>query len=189
MEGGEDYLKFWHVVRSLFQTQNNPLTFLIAGTNPRCVEVATVNGADNPIFSQFKPIYIPGFEIDQTKQMVSTLGRYMGISFEEDVYTYLTRDYGGHPFLIRQICSYINSTLKKSGAHVVVDRSFYQQCCAEFNAEIGFKYCDMVIGVLNDHYRDEYTMLTYLADGRKNDFEELAESDPSYVRHLLGYGV
>ncbi|MET3393752.1 hypothetical protein ABIC33_004420 [Variovorax sp. 1140] len=187
--GGEDYLKFWHVIRSLFQKPENPLTFIVSGTNPRCIESPTVNGVDNPIFSQFKPIYIPGFEIEETKKMVATLGRYMGLAFDEDVFTYLTRDFGGHPFLIRQICSYINSSLKKSGFTGAVDRAFYLQCRDEFNSESGFRYCDMVIGVLSEHYPDEYTMLSYLAGGQDSDFEELAESDLSYVQHLLGYGV
>lgn len=186
---GEDYLKFWHVIRSLFQKSENPLTFIVSGTNPKCIESPTVNGIDNPIFSQFKPVYIPGFEIEETKKMVATLGRYMGLAFEEDVYTYLTRDFGGHPFLIRQVCSYINTALKKSGYIGSVDRAFYQQCKAEFNSESGFKYCDMVIGVLNEHYPDEYAMLSYLASERNSDFEELAEGEPSYVQHLLGYGV
>lgn len=83
--GGEDYLKFWHVIRSLFQKPENPLTFIISGTNPRCIESPIVNGIDNPIFSQFKPVYVPGFEIDETKKMVATLGRYMGLSFDEDI--------------------------------------------------------------------------------------------------------
>ncbi len=187
--GGEDYLKFWHVIRSLFQKPENPLTFIVSGTNPRCVEIPIVNGIDNPIFSQFKPVYIPGFEIDETKKMGSTLGRYMGLVFDEDVYTYLTRDFGGHPFLIRQICSYINSSLKRAQYAGPIDRVFYQQCRDEFNSESGFQYCDMVIGVLSEHYPDEYTMLSYLAGGQNSDFEDLAESDPSYVRHLLGYGV
>ncbi|RID99121.1 hypothetical protein D3F03_01330 [Simplicispira hankyongi] len=47
----------------------------------------------------------------------------------------------------------------------------------------------MVIGVLAEHYKDEYTMLTYLARGDILDFTELAESDQTYTQHLVGYGV
>lgn len=58
-----------------------------------------------------------------------------------------------------------------------------------FNNGAGFSFCEMVIGVLLEHYRDEYTMLTYLARGDIKDFNDLAESDRSYTTHLIGYGV
>ena len=43
---GTDYVKFWHVLRSLFQRQDSPITLLIAGTNPRCLETPFIAGGD-----------------------------------------------------------------------------------------------------------------------------------------------
>jgi len=185
---GTDYVKFWHVLRSLFQRQDNPITLLIAGTNPRCLETPFILGGDNPLYGQIKAEYIPGFTVAQTKQMVETLSSYMGISIEEDIYSYLTREFGGHPFLVRQACSYIKSELDiRSKRHI--DRLLYDSCVVSFSSGVGHTFCEMVIGVLAEHYRDEYTMLTYLARGDVKDFAELAVSDPSYTQHLVGYGL
>lgn len=186
---GKDFLIFWQVVRSTFQKEDSPLTFIIAGTNPTCIEKQFINKTDNPIYNQFKPIYISGFDIDDTKNMVSTLGRYMGMRFRDEIYTYLTADYGGHPFLIRQICSAIYQAKKDLPQEFDIDRLFYEQCKDNFNSNSGDKYCEMIIGVLKEHYVDEHTMLTYLASGKQNEFAELAESDSSYVHHLIGYGI
>lgn len=185
---GESYVNFWHVLRSQFQKQDNPITILISGTNPKCLETPFVMGGDNPLFKQIKPEYIPGFNVLQTRQMIGTLSSYMGITIDEDIYTYLTREFGGHPFLMRQACSHIKAVLD-SGATRKIDRQLYESSIEAFNNESGHGYCEMVIGVLSEHYPDEYTMLTYLARGDVSDFNDLAASDPTYTEHLVGYGV
>ena len=185
---GSSYVRFWHSLRSLSQRQDNPITILIAGTNPRCLETPFVLGGDNPLYGQIKPAYIPGFTVPQAKQMIETLSSYMGISLDEDIYAYLVREFGGHPFLMRQACSYMKSELEK-GVHRHIDRLLYDRAVSAFNDGVGHGFCEMVVGVLAEHYIDEYTMLTYLARGDVSDFEELAESDPTYTQHLIGYGV
>lgn len=187
-KSGVDYVKFWHVLRSVFQTQNSPITFLLAGTNPRCLETPFIMSGDNPLYSQIKPQYIPGFTVQQTKQMIETLSSYMGITVEEEVYSYLTREFGGHPFLIRQVCSYIKSILDQSQSRHI-DRKLYEKAVVDFGADAGHTFCEMVIGVLSEQYKDEYTMLTYLARGDESEFSELANSDPTYTQHLIGYGI
>ncbi|MBG0863810.1 MULTISPECIES: hypothetical protein [Burkholderia] len=185
---GSSYVRFWHAIRSVTQKQENPVTILLVGTNPKCLETPFVMGGDNPLYGQIKPEYIPGFSVHQAKQMIETLSSYMGITVDDDVYTYLVREFGGHPFLMRQACSYIKSELDK-GIHRHIDRLLYERVVSEFNESVGHGYCELVIGVLSEHYPDEYTMLTYLARGDVSEFEGLAESDPTYTQHLLGYGV
>ncbi|MDN2707972.1 ATP-binding protein [Janthinobacterium sp. SUN118] len=185
---GEDYVKFWHVLRSVFQKPQPPITFSIAGTNPRCLETPIAHGGDNPLFGQIAPEYIEKFEVPQTKQMIETLSSYMGIKFEEDIYSYLTREFGGHPFLIRQACSYIKNMLD-ANSNRRVDRILYEEAAKNFNEGVGQGFCDMVVGVLAEHYPDEYTMLCYLARGDNEDFDQLALNDGNYVQHLVGYGV
>lgn len=185
---GSSYVRFWHSLRSLAQRQENPVTLLLAGTNPRCLETPFVMGGDNPLYGHVKPEYIPGFSLPQAKQMIETLSSYMGISIDDDIYAYLVREFGGHPFLMRQACSYIKSELDK-GMQRHIDRLMYEKSIAQFNEGLGHGFCELVIGVLAEHYIDEYTMLTYLARGDISEFEQLAESDSTYTQHLLGYGV
>ncbi len=104
---GLESVNFWKAIRSAYQTNNSNFTYCIVGTNPICIEYSQICNAENPIFCGVTPLYIPGFDIEQTRAMVRKLGRIMGIKFDEVIYTKLTEEYGGHPFLIRHVCSYI----------------------------------------------------------------------------------
>ena len=104
---GRESVHFWKAMRFVYQTVDGKMTYLIAGTNPICLEYHDIGGAENPIFDGATVVYVPGFEVKQTREMVRKLGRIMGIKFDEPLYSQMTEDYGGHPFLIRRLCSYI----------------------------------------------------------------------------------
>lgn len=56
---GQSFVKFWQIIRSFCHHNKTKqhFSFLIAGTNPQCVENPTIKNVDNPIFAQFTPIY------------------------------------------------------------------------------------------------------------------------------------
>ena len=83
----------------------------------------------------------------------------MGITFDEGIYTRLVEDYGGHPFLIRRVCSKIAQL--NQDRPVTIDRIKYTNAKNEFNLEN--MYFDMILEVLSQFYADEYEMLTFLA--------------------------
>lgn len=180
-----DFVFFWQSIRSTYQTTSDIFTFCILGTNPKCVEESTILGKDNPIFNAFQPAYIPGFTYEQTREMVRKLGRIMGIMFDEGVYTRLVEDYGGHPFLIRRVCSKIAQL--NSQRPVTIDRNKYAEAKRAFNLEN--MYFDMILEVLTQFYADEYEMLTCLAMNDRQTFDFYVQEDGSIVNHLLGYGL
>jgi len=180
-----DFVYFWQSIRSVFQTTNSVFSFCILGTNPKCVEVSTVQGKDNPIFNIFLPKYIPGFDLNQTREMVKKLGRLMGIKFEEGIYTRLTEEYGGHPFLIRRICSAISQSYLERP--ITIDRSRYYSVRDKFNQET--EYFNMLLEVLTQFYPDEYEMLNMLAFEDYDNFDYYVSNDPSLIKHLIGYGI
>jgi len=182
---GRDFVYFWQSVRSAYQHLDNVFTYCLLGTNPKCVEDATILGADNPIYNGIVPLYIPGFNQKQIREMVRKLGKLMGITFDEGIYSRLTEDYGGHPFLVRQLCSEIAK--KFSDRPVKIDRSRYLQVKDEFDKETN--YFQMLIEVLEQFYKDEQEMLLLLAKGDIETFKYYADSDYSMVKHLLGYGI
>lgn len=183
---GTESIEFWKAIRSGFQKQNSRFTYCIIGTNPICIEYPTILHAENPIFNGVTPLYIPGFDVKQTRGMVRKLGRIMGIKFEETLYAKMTEDYGGHPFLIRHVCSYIAQ--KYPDRPVQIDRVKYAQCKEEFNRTQG-KYFEMILEVLAEFYPDEYEMLKYLSMEDYDTFEFFAREDYSMVEHLIGYGI
>ena len=182
---GLDFMYFWQSVRAAFQHTTNVFTFCILGTNPRCVEEHFIKGKENPIFKAFSPQYIPGFDQERTREMVRKLGRLMGLKFDEGIYTRLVEDYGGHPFLIRQVCSAI--ARKYPDRPVQIDRIKYNAVRDEYNRES--EYFGMLLDVLTQFYNDEYEMLNMLASGDMETFRYYAEQDYSMVKHLIGYGI
>jgi len=182
-----DFLFFWQTLRSVYQKNDNLFTYLIVGTNPTCVEVPTINGVDNPIFNQITPYYIPAFDVPQTREMVRKIGRIVGLNFDETLYARLSDDFGGHPFLIRLVCSSINQKVEEKRP-VRIDKIFYDVGKNEFYTKY-FTYIEMILSVLKDHYSTEYDMLRHLALGDIKKFEELASTSPISTTHLLGYNI
>jgi len=105
---------------------------LIVGTNPSCIETPKIEKIDNPIFNHFTPLYIPGFDVKDTTEMVKRLGSGMGLKFDETIYAKLTEDFGGHPFLIRHVCSLLSKELDNLDRPVKVDRQSYQSAKNKF---------------------------------------------------------
>lgn len=182
-----DFVYFWQTLRSLFQKHDQLFTYLIAGTNPKCVEIDRINNSDNPIFSQIPYEYIPSFDVPQTREMVRKLGRIMGLQFDEIIYSKLTEDFGGHPFLIRNVCSVINKISSKERP-VRVDKSTYENGVKVFNNEYS-SYIEMILTVLKEYYNDEYEMLKFLALGDLDTFNDFAKLSKEYTSHLLGYNI
>ena len=181
-----DSVHFWEGIRSSFQsTTSNIFTFCIFGTNPKCIEYIEILGSDNPICNAFTPKYIPGFQIDQTREMVKKLGRLMGMKFEQEIFTHLNEDYGGHPFLIRQVCSSIAQLYPQRP--VTIDRIKYANGKKYFNE--GPNRFGMLLDVLEEFYPDEYEMLILLAKGDIDNFNFYAYADTDLTKHLLGYGI
>ena len=117
--------------------------------------------------------------------MVRRLGRIMGLKFEEEIYTHLIEDYGGHPFLVRRVCSKIAQL--NTHRPVTIDRVKYQEAKQIFNLEN--VYFEMILNVLKQFYPDEYEMLTLLAIEDYDSFNYFVTEDPSLVAHLIGYGL
>ncbi|RDV11863.1 ATP-binding protein [Pontibacter diazotrophicus] len=185
-KSGEDYISFWQAIRSCYQAHNNIFSFLIAGVNPKIVETPTVNGFDNPIYRMITPKYLTFFTYDQVKEMVETIGNYMGINYDDEIYTFLTEEYGGHPFLIRQVCSLIHNDLSKDRP-IKATKYFYKSNKENFDRRL-IDYVDLIIQVLRNWYPEEYTLLEKVAlDERiSNSYSTKQEI---LIQHLLGYNL
>lgn len=183
---GIDFIYFWQTMRAFFQKYPEVMTYMLVGTNPNCVESPKLCEHENPIFASIESQYIPNFEVGQVSEMINTLGRYMGLSFDGYIAPKLVEDFGGHPFLIRQICSLMSDMAKDRPASI--DKSIYLQAKENF-FERSESYLSMMIQVLKDNYVDEYDMLVYLANGNISEFNELAQTHQAYTKHLVGYGI
>ena len=184
---GNDFVYFWQTLRGFYQRNPNVFTYMLVGTNPSCVENSMIVGHENPIYSSIPAQYVPTFDLETVRKMVGKLGSYMGLYFDDIVYSKLTEDFGGHPFLIRQACSLMHED-QKGERPQRVDKALYQKIKTRFT-ENSANYLDMIMEVLQQWYPDEYEMLKYLSQGANNEFEELAKGNPELTQHLIGYGL
>lgn len=183
----EDFIYFWQTMRAFYQKHPSVFCYMLVGTNPSCIEAASLVGHDNPIYASIPSEYVPPFTVEKVGQMVTRLGDYMGLKFDSLIIAKLTEDYGGHPFLIRQACSQINK-LASTERPVVIDKALYSRAKTEFR-QYSQEYLEMMIQVLAEWYPDEYEILCFLAQEDMNNFNAFANEHPSYTRHLLGYGL
>lgn len=186
-KSGKGYCMFWQTIRSAFQKHPESFTFLIAGVNPLCIETAYVNEVENPIFDMISIKYLELFTIENVKIMTQEIGKYMGLSFDEEIYTRLTENYGGHPFLIRHICSLINK--ETTGIRpCIISKYEYDSNKANYDRKI-VHYVEMVLSVLKTWYPEEYDLLEVLAiDGSEELKKEMVYKDKE-INHLIGYGI
>lgn len=183
-----DSLFFWQAIRSIFQTDNNLFSFIITGVNPKCIEDSKINGVDNPIFNILSPQYVPLFEYKDVKLMVSGIGSHLGLSFEEEIFSKLVDDYGGHPFLTRQICSKINNELLKENQlrPMTVSKYTYEKRANDYQTQMEAVF-RQILDVLEDYYPNEYKLLKILALDGSNAFKKKLVYGDSSISHLLGY--
>ena len=184
---GSDFVLFWQTLRGFYQRQQEIFTYMLVGTNPSCVEQSVIAGHENPLFGSIPSKYVPSFTVVQTREMVRKLGRYMGLRFDEMLYSKLVEDFGGHPFLIRQFCSKVHEACQ-GNRPTQVDRALYHRVMTTFQ-RTAIDYLAMIVSVLRDWYPDEYDMLRFLAQGDQATFSEFAKDHALFTRHLVGYGL
>lgn len=187
-KSGSDFLYFWQSMRTVFQTVGVNLAYLVVGTNPSCIETPRIDGSDNPLFNHFTPTYLPGFDIRSTRDMIRRIGKRMGVNFEEAIYTNINEEYGGHPFLIRQVCSIIAKKSFSQKKPVSIGKISYRAAVKDFG-DNSFNYLEMIIGVLKEHYNEEYELLITLANEDSETFKENTSKKQNSLAHLLGYGI
>ncbi|HAT4072370.1 TPA: cold shock domain-containing protein [Clostridium perfringens] len=183
---GEDYLSFWQTLRSIMQSEPNLYSFIIAGVNPKITEQVSVNGFDNPIFNNVSVQYLNLFTLDDVKNMVQQIGSYMGLSFEEKVYFKLHENYGGHPFLIRNVCSMLNSHFSKR-PYKITSRD-YDDLKDEIDGKL-ISYIQSILFVLEKWYPIEFEILKDVALENITKYKEKIRGNELSINHLLGYGV
>lgn len=127
------------------------------------------------------------FDLSNVKDMIGHIGKYMGLNFDEEIYTKLTEDYGGHPFLIRHICSLINKDISLDRP-CQVSKYEYATKKKEYDAKI-VHYVEMILGVLKTWYPKEYELLEILAVDGVQELKKNLEYKAKEMQHLLGYGI
>jgi len=122
--------------------------------------------------------------------MVRSIGKYMGLRFEDRVYPHLASTYGGHPYLIRIACSEISGKMDTTSPHelpkVVVEDFKSNQ--SEIKARLTQPIRDILLSLVW-WYPDEYDLLRILAKGDTDFVNEYLNEVGASVIQLSQYGI
>lgn len=185
---GRDTLFFWQILRSFFQSDTRYyVSFCFVGTNPSLFETPRLGEVANPVYLFAPRTFLSGLSLDDTREMCQKLGFFMGIDFGDAIVAKIHQAFGGHPFFVRQVCSEIHKALP-SQRPVSVSSRVFDDARKRVRPTIR-GYIDDIFQVLNKFYPDEYEMLSYLANGRESDFDDMARDYPELIEHALGYGI
>jgi hypothetical protein len=184
----EEYLPFWQTIWA-GQSIHRRLSILIAGVNPRVVELDKINGVQNPLFGIVPHNFLRGLGPDEVRRMLRVLGQRIGLTFTDSACSYMFYRYGGHPLLTRLAASFIHrrALVEQRTRPLPVEDSVLQSTEDVREGELTF-YCRHVVSELGEFYPDEYSMLEWISSGNVGEYLEFADH-PEHVRHLKEYGL
>jgi hypothetical protein len=184
----QDFIPLWKAVRAV-QTQVARFSIIVAGVNASSVEQPTFGTIDNPLLKFVRVRYLTPFDRTEIREMTRTLGRYMGLQFDEDVYDYLVERYGGHALMTREACSHAWKSLVEGAAlpHRFTRAELVKG--EEVRERRMYALAENVLDLLKNWYRNEWDMLVALANGEEEFFRQVAREEPSWIEHLLQYGL
>lgn len=182
-----DFVELWKTIRAV-QNDNRQVSFVVCGTNAAPVETASFAGRDNPLFGMVTKRYMPSFDRNEIRQMTRTLGRFMGLNFDEKCFDYLLARYGGHPFITRQACSRVFEDQRAQQKPVIISSKYLSSTEVERDLHV-FSHAENVLSVLQRWYPLEYEMLEYLANNDVDAYVSVEQSVPDLSAHLRSYGL
>jgi hypothetical protein len=185
---GNDTLNFWQILRSYIQSDGRGrLSICIVGTSPHLLELSKINAVANPVYLYAQKQFIPSLTFDETREMVVRLGYFMGLEFPPEIVAELQKEYGGHPFFTRQVCSKIHQ-LASTTRPLRVSRAALQRAKTEFKGQLE-SYLRDIVEQLSSVYPVEFDILKAVVNGDKRELTEFGMEAPDLIDHLIGYGL
>ncbi|MEQ1831041.1 MAG: hypothetical protein ABL921_34155, partial [Pirellula sp.] len=175
------YLEFFGLLRGLAQTERyrGILSSVVVAANAAISEKAYWEGRENPVFSLYKPLFVPLLSKPDTAQMIQRLGRGMSVYWEQPAIDAVYQECAGHPFLTRMLCSQITQRHQKRPLQVS-DRMVATEIPI-FIQDKSDKF-EQIVELLHSHFPQEEGVLEQLALN-----QDLGNVQDDSVRHLLGY--
>lgn len=185
LSGSFDLLSYLRGVNQ----ENENFVVVIAGANAKITEDAQFSKKDNPVFNFFREIYLPLLEKSECDTMVRELGKGMGIKYDGSALNYIFSLTGGHPFITRQLCSFIAD--QKTNRPISLNKDDIDKAI-EFYLDIKGGDFSEILQRLKRDFPDELDALL-LTSQYNNNKEHVSLSDlrsiigTTSIKHLTGY--
>jgi cold shock CspA family protein len=184
-EGWAHSFEMFRFLRGMVQQSAGRFTVLVAGANPAICEMAQWGGEDNPMFQFFEEMFLPLLSESECTTMIVSLGKGMGIEWDEDALHRVYRLTGGHPYITRRVCSTLINRFRERPLRVTVD--MVKQAQPELIMR-SLEIFEEIKQRLRRDYPEEWEVLEALAYGFPLD--EVKQLVPGWARalkHLEGY--
>lgn len=177
----EGYIEFFGLLRGLAQTERykGTISSVVVAANAAISESAYWEGRENPVFSLYKPLFLPPLSKTDTTQMIRDLGKGMSVYWDHDAIETIFDECGGHPFLTRVLCSQISQ--KHLQRPLNVSKVMVTEEIPAFIRDKSDKF-EQITELLHTHFPDEELFLESLAVGKP-----IENVKYEITRHLLGY--
>ncbi|BCW94624.1 MAG: cold shock domain-containing protein [Fimbriimonadales bacterium] len=184
-EPWEGAIDLFRILRGLVQESNGRLVVFICGANPAICERPQWHQQDNPVFQFFEEMFLPLLAETECKEMIVSLGKGMGVYYDEQALDFIHELSGGHPFLTRRLCSVLANRYPQRPLQVSVD--ILKSLEDEFLIGSHEVFLEIKERLKRD-YPQEWDLLEALVSGFSIDeVKQLIPNWPIAVRHLEGY--
>ncbi len=175
------YIEFFGLLRGLAQTERyrGILSSVVVAANAAISEKAYWEGRENPVFSLYKPLFVPPLSKTDAAQMIQSLGKGMSVYWEPAAIDAVFSECAGHPFLTRMLCSQI--TKKHLNRPIQVTARMVKSEIPIFIQDKSDKF-EQITELLHAHFPEEEKLLEQLALGKS-----IGVVKDEAIRHLLGY--
>ena len=186
-EGFKGFFDFFSYIRGVAQ-ESSDFVPIVTGANAAIAEAAQFSGRDNPVFNFFREIYLPLLKSGESIQMVQTLGKGMVVRFSTEVALRIHNLTGGHPFFIRQLCSFLCARYPERPLTITVKK--IDELIDAYLEIAGRDFSEIVERFSRD-YPDELNVCLEIARGEDTLLHQLTHKLPKTLslRHLVGYQI
>lgn len=187
--GWEDsFVRTWRFLRGLSQENAGRIGFCVAGTNPSLFEKNSFRDLENPTYNYFSIRFLERLAKEDCSELLTEIGKRMGLRWEQQALDKVYEHTGGHPFLTRVFASRVSRSCPRSAGESVVSETMIKYELMSVLDDVS-AFLGQMTEVLRDQYPDEFALLEMLATGRVGEFRDFAQALPKEVSHLRGYGI
>jgi hypothetical protein len=182
----ESVPQFLGALRSLVQ-ESDSFVFILSGMTSWIVESGMIGGRPNPMYSWAKPYFAGPFSADDTRDLVTTLGKKMGVEWSDEALALLRQYSGGHPYLLRNLASRVTRSLPRQATVRQVSPAAVQAAVPAWKLDVAGNFAEIVDHVRR-YYPEELVLVELLIES-PGEFPDFAVSEPLALSHLLHLGV
>lgn len=188
----DGFFSFWDTLQALKRghVDSKALTWMLGGVNPSFVEMGAFGGRPNPLFETAVEYLRPMAEAEAS-DLLSGLGRPMGLSFEDAALREVFAFTGGHPWLLRRAGSLVHRNKKGRTGLATVDGAEMRRLLSSNKAKF-LSHVDWILGHLAKIAPDEHNLLRDLCIQGPTVYEEDwldREFRDVFAQHLEEYGL